>query len=37
MEEVQVTRAVAHEHGREGGAQAAVSGVQVLWSGHSTM
>jgi hypothetical protein len=37
MEEVQLTHAVAHEHGREGGAQAAVSGVQVLWSGHSMM
>jgi hypothetical protein len=28
-------RGVAHEHGGEGGAEAAATGVQFFWSGHS--
>src|SRR4030095_11712804 len=28
-------RVVGHEHGGEGGTEAAAAGVQFLWSGHS--
>jgi hypothetical protein len=35
MDEPQLRRVVQHEHGGEGGAQAAAAGVEFLWSGHS--
>src|SRR5262245_311010 len=35
VDEVQFTRTVAHEHGRERSTGAAAAGVEFLWSGHS--